>query len=509
MTAKPRKLFSPYASCMFQDVPSEWKPFLLGDNKPMLIQTLQRISKLMMKKYGVGSVYDSVIALGKTPDIALGKSGDQYLYPHPANLFAAFFRNTPDKIRAIILGDHPRNNTGIAYATDRFGHKQAGSYGRQISAIQQLLNLDNFDPRGTTDVVLWLNYSLTANPRIVSNAQTVRDESTPVAYALDPNPGWVAHDWSLYINQVVASLLAAYPNIVVVNWVGADIEHKYLLRGCSPTQPQFSACDNFVQLSSILCAQGMPRDPITNSCIMWGRPAYQAVAAYAADGSCKGYRTSGCVTKAAVYTPKMYGGVPNLVDCCWVIDVPAYEVIFHRDEKSFNRGAEKMPGCNYIYITNTPATPTNNRGELLGLLRALDHAVQYYSSRHSEAPMHLILDSTYAMGTAAEWCWNKCSNDFSAVEKNRDMVRAVYLAMNELADAMACCGRNMFCSAQTAKAPSATSVDMGVYFSRCVIYHQMSHLDKKGKVPRPGKNWIENLPWDRWSANNEVDKLMD
>lgn len=501
MANPPRKLFSPYASSMFQDVPDAWKPFLLGENKSALIATLQKISKQMQRKYGVDSVYCG---------------SDQYIYPHPANLFAAFFHNTPDSIRVIILGDYPRNNSGIAYAMDRFGKNTSGSYRREITAIQQLLQLTSFDPRGTCQNVLWLNYALTSNPLIVSNAQTVRGEHIPVAYALDPNSGWQVHNWTEYVNQVLVALLQAYPHIVLINWVGADVAHKLVLRGCSPGQPQFAHCDHFVQLSSMLAAQGMPRDPVTHSCVNWGQSAYPAVAAYAADGSCKGYRTANCITRAAVYTPQEYGGVANMVNCNWSVDVPAYEFCWSGKpncDKTYHRIIPQsytiLPGCQFIYTTDVPATPTNNRGELLGLLRALDHAVAYYAARCSEAPMHLILDSTYAMGTAAEWCWGKRANDFAAVEKNRDMVRAVYLALNDLAAAMRCRGREMFCSEQTSKGPSATSVDMDVYFSRFVIYHQLSHLDKKGKVPRQGKNWIGNLPYNRWSANNEVDRLME
>lgn len=223
----------------------------------------------------------------------------------------------------------------------------------------------------------------------------------------------------------------------------------------------------------------------------------------ATDGGCSGNGYKRAVASYAAYVPATFAGHENVLPTTSTMSGLVPKVELEIDMTSLE-----------LRETDTTIQPSNNRGELLGLIHALIMINRYYSANPNPAlRMILVVDSEYTIHFVNERMWKymlKASNSrtknnwLETVKANRDLISIVAQLLLNLCklrgqdpQKIEACWNNLMQPA--AHNYYLTAAPMDVEWPGLTVLYQPSHRSS------PQSN--SDIDRAKWEANRSADEL--
>lgn len=234
------------------------------------------------------------------------------------------------------------------------------------------------------------------------------------------------------------------------------------------------------------------------------KPVPKAAKAYliiATDGGCTGNGNRRAMASYAAYVPETFATYTNVLASTYTTSglVPKAELQID------------MPTLE-LKETDTPVQPSNNRGELLGMIHALISILRYYRvDPNPQLRMILVVDSEYVIHFVNERMWKymlavgHTKADWrEKVKANKDLITIVSHLLLALCDLRGCDTNNITACWNNLMQPAAhdyykTAAEMDVEWPGLTLLYQPSH--------KPGPRSTSELDKSKWAANKHADEL--
>lgn len=506
----------------FVGIKPSWRKLFLGKLKPQLNECFKQLGVTLKK-------------LGVTKADVERRGLEYYIRPAPENIFNAFRFCEVEDIRCVIVGQDPYPDADHAHGLS-FSVPHGEDVPSSLSKIYDCLykqdiidtkpnhgNLEKWAKQG----VLLLNHYLTRNPQI-KLVKVVDDETgkeTKIANVIsngskdDKNmhPFWsaftgailnhlcgLAEEKNTYLclmlwGQKAQEMVSAIPEFVMSDKI--DIKTWGHPSKASPVNQKpgpknFENCTHFKSINAELQERELPlidwdprevqtqktaiakapvaKPPVSKPAIK-AKPAKRVVVF--TDGGCKGNGKAHAKASYGVHFPVKFNGEDNgyvgnisgLVPSTDILDVQNGVLV---------QGKKKI-------------TPSNNRGELLGVIMALDAIIH----NAPNGPWLVVMDSEYCMHIVNEriWKWHKKDSTFGEWA-NPDLVNILHkqlLKLKELRDT-----KPLLQPAAATHYAKKTPMDLK--WDGLTVLHQDSHIDKAPTDP---------FEYAIWEGNGVADKL--
>jgi uracil-DNA glycosylase len=458
------KMISDYIKEMLNEIKPGWKKIILSPKlKPLFIEVLEKIDES----------YDAMTII-----------------PKPKHIFEAFKYFEPYDTKCVIIGQDPypdpENAHGLSFSVP-LGVKTPASlkniYKALIKSKQMVKdpghgNLEKWAKQG----VLMLNLYLT---------RCIGDKT-------------LHKFWDKFTTTLIEALIEIQPNIIFMLW--GNIAQKTSTRSADGheckvmkyTHPsplaqsveKFEDCDHFVNTNEIL-------SEYNRTTINWdlnepgpelksGLSENQELIVLSVDGGCTGNGKKNACASYGVYFPATFNGIKNKIPNVKINGlVPNKELILN--------GLD-------IVETQTPIAPSNNRGELLGMIYGLRQIlIDQLPIRGIK--IYIILDSEYVMHMVNERIWKYArQNTIKTQKANVDLVVILYSLLIQMAEKY---GLDDYTTLMqpSAHVHYATKSPMNLNWQRLTLLHQNSHI-KEHEIDKSNR-----LLYEKWLCNSEADKL--
>lgn len=234
------------------------------------------------------------------------------------------------------------------------------------------------------------------------------------------------------------------------------------------------------------------------------KPVAKSAKAYliiATDGGCTGNGNRRAMASYAAYVPETFANYTNVLASTHTTSglVPKAELQID------------MPTLE-LKETDTPVQPSNNRGELLGMIHALIAILRYYRvDPNPQLRMILVVDSEYVIHFVNERMWKymlavgHTKADWrEKVKANKDLITIVSHLLLALCELRGCDTTNVTACWNNLMQPAAhdyykTAAEMDVEWPGLTLLYQPSH--------KPGPRSTSELDKSKWAANKRADEL--
>lgn len=496
-------LIAPFIKEIFKGLKPSWKKlFLSPEFKSILNKCFKKINADLVQK-------------GVTAELIQENGIESYIRPVPSKILHAFKYFEVSETRVIIIGQDPYTKVdeaeGLSFSVP-VGTRvppslrtiyQALESQKLITKIPNHGNLSKWAQQG----ILLLNRYLTRTPTIVL-------DDTGTAYV--KNDGGSTKNnmhpfWTDFTNAVVKYIADINPNIILLLWgkkaeevceavaekVAAQAIDIQIWGHPSPlnTSSNFGKCPHFKYVNEKLREKKLPE-------IDWNIPevhikgtkkitadaqvaiieelVHERIVVFT-DGGCPKNGKKDAKAVYAAYFPKTFDGKPNGISGEYSGVVP---------DKEINPNGKVFDG--------EKVTPTNNRGELLGIITALSVILQEYKTSKKKRSVLLVTDSEICMGTINAWVW-KWMKSTKKEKKNMDLVAVLYKLLVELSEAVPT-DKLLQASAET---DCKNNNAMDLQWGGLTVIHQNSHLAKKD-IPKKGTR-----EYELYAGNQRADDLCN
>jgi len=221
----------------------------------------------------------------------------------------------------------------------------------------------------------------------------------------------------------------------------------------------------------------------------------------ATDGGCTGNGNRRAMASYAAYVPETFATYTNVLASTHTTSglVPKAELQID------------MPTLE-LKETDTPIQPSNNRGELLGMIHALIAILRYYRvDPNPQLRMILVVDSEYVIHFVNERMWKymlmvgHTKADWrEKVKANKDLITIISHLLLALCELRGCDVTNITACWNNLMQPAAhdyykTAAEMDVEWPGLTLLYQPSH--------KPGPRSTSELDKSKWAANKRADEL--
>ena len=496
-------LIAPFIKEIFQGLKPSWKKiFLSSEFKLILNKCFKKLNADLIQK-------------GVTAELIQENGIETYIRPVPSKILNAFKHFEMSETRVIIIGQDPYTKVdeaeGLSFSVPVGTHippslqtiYQTLKSQKLITKIPNHGNLTTWARQG----VLLLNRYLTRTP-------TIAIDDTGTAYV--KNDGGSTKNnmhpfWTDFTNAVVKYISDQNPNIILLLWgkkaeevceavaakVAAEEIDIQVWGHPSPlnTSSNFGKCPHFKYVNEKLRELKLPeidwniQDVHLTKGIKKITPdaqvaiieeiVHERIVVFT-DGGCPKNGKKNAKAVYAAYFPKTFDGKPNGIVGEYSGVVPDKEI--NPDGKVFD--GEKV-------------TPTNNRGELLGIITAISVILQEYKIHKKKKSVLLVTDSEICMGTINAWIW-KWMKSTKVEKKNMDLIVVLHKMLIELSETV-----------PTDKLLQASAIDcknndvMDLDWGGLTVIHQNSHLAKKD-IPKKGTR-----EYELYAGNQRADDLCN
>jgi uracil-DNA glycosylase len=461
---------------MFQNIKPKWKALLLHkDLKPKLMEIMEKVEEKVNGDFSL-------------------------LRPSPSEIFRAFTFFDIDDLKVIIIGQDPypkiEEACGLSFAY-RDGRPR-NSLAKIYECIGPGADIELWPAQGVLLLNKWLTRSATMTPGGVQNGGSQKPNIHPF--------------WDEYTELLVQKTINYHNRrgtvIPILMW--GDKAKMNITGGCclvwghpSPISTynqvagpkNFKHCDHFTRVNQIMLeTERAPiqwaRDSVSGPPAILGPTAREHVSTNSnpeiqaegpntgpivvfTDGGCTGNGKASAVASFGVYFPAYFMDKKN-----------------HFDESI----SGKVPRGDFV--------PTNNRGELLAIVLALEKIAGMEIPKNQPFPPVLVItDSEYSMNSINGWIhkWHKEDPKFLQ-RKNPDLMCRVATVLGKLKGLY---GGKLFHPA--ALTQWKTKVELDITWPGLTIIHQRSH---KKDIPRKDpKIKTGGLEYEKYLGNDCVDKL--
>lgn len=487
-----------------------------------------KLTKLLTKC--INDIYTDVRGKGVSKQFLLKHGFDSSLRPNPRDILRSLSFVKPQDIKVIILGRDPypnkKNATGLAFSTSceekapRSLEKifDCLKYHKLMKTTPDSGNLEEWSKQG----VLLLNAYLTRTPNIekgivqnegASNKKNIHEFWKPftaelIRFILNSNKktGIVMMLWGNDAKSIGADILdmkLKYPKrIVSMHWGHPS---PVSTNNNSGSKIRFELCNHFIKTNKLLKASGSSEinwDPSglvntkksdqkdsknlrideDNSKTQDKKKDKMKYLIVFTDGSCLGNGKKDAKASFGIYFPDTFDNKQNIISNKKMYGlVPLHTLEIVNDK---------------IKETKDKISPTNNRGELLGIVYALKIINDLIDSPNIN--IIITVDTEYGLKTVKTWIWSWYKTD-KAFEhkKNPDIMRILYKYLIDIKTKL---------NKKSEKDLFVSNIgESGIYIS-----WQESHLDKKGRVPIKNKNKVEGgYEYEKYIGNQIADKLAE
>lgn len=503
------------AKLAFAGIKPSWKKLFLGELKDQLNVCFRKLNTRLIK-------------LGVTVEMIEENGFDTYIRPGDENIFEAFKYCEISDIRCIIVGQDPYPNElsahGLSFSSQ--GQIPASLHNVFKCLIKQKLmvkepkngNLTKWAKQG----VLLLNRYLTRNPNIVDEGEGVYVKNDGGS-----QDRFIHTFWSEFTDAIVKHLAGlAEKNksyLCIMLWgnkaqemegaIAHEIMHEsidlqtwthpsgILPINMKPGPKNFENCDHFTHVNEELSKRNLPiidwdtcpkkkviaetpviteiakKEPVKKEIV----PINPAKFVAYTDGGCSGNGKSHAKASYGISFPKTFKKENNMINGNISGLVPIYTIT------EFSKGIFKL--------SKSKIQPSNNRGELLAVIIALDKMITISEEKKYTGPWLIVMDSEYSMHIVNEriWKWVKKDAKFSA-NANPDLLQIVYKQLVQL-EKMVDGGKLL----QPAAANHyTTKKPMDLNWKGLTILHQNSHLKTAPTDP---------FEFELYSGNEAADQL--
>lgn len=497
----------------FDGIKPSWKKLFLGELKDKLNICFRKLNARLTK-------------LGVTAEMIEENGFDTYIRPGADNIFEAFKYCDISDIRCIIVGQDPYPNALSAHGLSFSAHGQIPASLHNVFKCLIKQNLMTTEPK-TGNLTKWakqgvllLNRYLTRNPNIVDEGEGVYVKNDGGS-----QDKFIHTFWSEFTDAIVKHLasLAEKNNtyLSVMLWgnkaqemegaIAHEIMHGsidlqtwthpsgILPINMKPGPKNFENCDHFTHVNEELakrkltlidwdlCSKKKVSEKIVTELPISKEVPSKTVkketkkvfVAYT-DGGCSGNGKSHAKASYGVSFPKTFKTEQNMITGSICGLVPIYSII------EFSKGTFKL--------SKTKIQPSNNRGELLGVIVALDKIITISEEKKYSGPWLIVMDSEYAMHIINEriWKWVKKDAKFSA-NANPDLLQIVYKQLLQLTNLA-----NGKLLQPAAANHYTTKKPMDLNWKGLTILHQNSHLKEAPTDP---------FEFELYTGNEAADKL--
>ncbi len=480
-------LFKGVIKTALEGIKPSWRKLFLNELKDEMTKAFRLLNARLIK-------------LGVTEELVEENGLGEYLRPDPLDIFNAFKYCEVTDVKCIIVGQDPYPAAASAHGLS-FSVKPGEKIPKSLLKIYECLinhghmkevpktgNLTKWATQG----VLLLNRYLTRNPNIVNDGGTsyVKNDGGSDDGNLHPfwsgfTSGIIKHLANLAEkeNRYLALLLwgnkaqeitGSIANIIMREAVDLQLwghPSPVSTVNMKPNPKNFVNCDHFTHVNDELVAR--KQNPID-----WN-PDFSKEKVETADEQ---------------MTPSE--------------DKPKAKILVFTDGGCLNNGQKKAKASYGVYFadqtfqkdpisglvprnalhtdlseTDKPVQPSNNRGELLAIIYALQTIIDKWDAAKVR-PVLLVTDSEYCLHTINEriWKWVKKCDDFSD-RPNSDMLQILYNQLNDLS-------KKYLVKKQKLLQPAAAThylkkTPMNLEWGGLTILHQNSHLTGSA-VPTSG-----------------------
>lgn len=473
----------------FTGIKPSWRKLFLGELKPYINMCFKQLGVTLKK-------------LGITKENIENNGLNYYIRPGPENILNAFRFCEVEDVKCVIVGQDPypdmESAHGLSFSIPK-GEKIPGSLSKIYDCLykQELIskkpingNLEEWAKQG----VLLLNRYLTRNPQIVESkviSDGGKDSKNIHTFWGDFTGAIIKHLCTLADNknsylclmlwgQKAQEIVSAIPEFVMNDKISIKTwghPSKASPVNQKPGPKNFDNCTHFKSVNEELKERGLEIinwDP--QESIFIDKKASTKVVVFT-DGGCIANGKPHAKASYGVYFPKVFNKCKNRYVESISGLVPNVEIL--NIENGIIQGTKKI-------------TPSNNRGELLAVIIALDVIIR----NKLQGPWMIVMDSEYCMHIINEriWKWHKKDSTFSQWA-NSDLVSILYKQLLKLQELH---GKNSLLQPAAATYYSKKT-PMNLEWNGLTILHQESH---------------KNAPTDLfklelWEGNNTADRLCN
>lgn len=489
-------LIAPFIKEIFKGLKPSWKKlFLSPEFKAILNKCFKKLNADLVQK-------------GVTAELIQENGIESYIRPVPSKILHAFKYFEVSETRVIIIGQDPYTKVdeaeGLSFSVP-VGTRVPPSLRTIYQTLESQKIITKIPNHGNLST--WAQQGVLLLNRYLTRTPTILLDETGTAYV--KNNGGSTKDnmhpfWTEFTNAVVKYIADTNPDIVLLLWgkkaeevceavaekVAAEAIDIQIWGHPSPlnTSSNFDKCPHFQYVNEKLRERNLPEIDwnipevhLTKKITPDAQVANERIVVFT-DGGCPKNGKKDAKAVYAAYFPKTFDGKPNGICGEFSGMVPDREI--NPDGKVFD--GDKV-------------TPTNNRGELLGIITALSVILQEYKASKKKRSILLVTDSEICMGTINAWIWNwvKKQKDFSH-KSNPDLIRVLYNHLMELRDAVPT-DKLLQASATDCKNNDAMDLEWG----GLTVIHQNSHLAKKD-IPKKGTR-----EYELYAGNQRADDLCN
>ena len=491
-----------------EGIKPSWRKLFLNELKAEMTDAFRKLNTKLVK-------------LGVTEELIEENGLGEYMRPDPLDIFNAFKYCETTDIKCIIVGQDPYPAAASAHGLS-FSVKPGEKIPKSLLKIYECLikqghikempktgNLAKWAKQG----VLLLNRYLTRNPAIVNDGGVsyVKNDGGSDDKNLHPF-------WSDFTDGIVKHLatLAEKENryMGLMLWGGKAQEMTSSIAGIimrdavdllqwghpspintinsKPGPRNFVNCDHFTHVNKELVSR--KQEPID-----WN-PAKVTVTEPDDEESEPEPNNEKSESKLNPQSSRILvftdGGCMNNGKKNAKASYAA-----HFADISFQESSGLVPK-NALNLDFTETTelvqPSNNRGELLGILYALKTILEKWNASNVK-PVLVVTDSEYCLHTINEriWKWVKKSADFSD-RPNSDLLRILYSQLTDMSGRYRLAGQKLLQPAAATHYLKGTPMDLE--WQGLTILHQNSHLTGND-VPTSG------FAKELYDGNSIADKL--
>ncbi len=496
-------LIAPFIKEIFKGLKPSWKKlFLSPEFKTILNKCFKKLNADLIQK-------------GVTAELIQENGIESYIRPVPSKILYAFKQFEVSETRVIVIGQDPYTKVdeaeGLSFSVP-VGTKIPPSLRTIYQALESQKLITKIPNHG--NLVSWARQGVLLLNRYLTRTPTIELDDTGTAY-IKNNGGSTKNNmhpfWTDFTNAVVKYISDVNPDIILLLWgkkaeevceavaekVAAESIDIQIWGHPSPlnTTSNFGKCPHFKYVNEKLKEKNMPE-------IDWNIP----------DVHIKGTKKQTPDAKVAIIEELVVAKIVVFTDggCPKNGKKDAKAVYAAYFPKTFN---EKANGVIGEYSGNVPdkeatsatvfdgpkTKPTNNRGELLGIIAAFTVILTEYNKTKIKRPILLVTDSEICMGTINAWIWDwvKKQKDFSH-KSNPDLIRVLYNQLLALRETVPT-DKLLQSSAKDCKNNAAMDLEWG----GLTVIHQNSHLAKKD-IPERG-----TIEYELYNGNQRADDLCN